>query len=101
MNIESYNSMKTTMDFFCSEDFHPCTKPLFVISYDEYQDYINAGWVDAVNVCNINWPYIKVDSNEALHFNKKMYEEKLAELQLLIKQKNVNKKLQAIEGDFE
>lgn len=100
MNIESYNSMKTTMDFFCSEDFHPCTKPLFVISYDEYQDYINAGWVDALKL-DSNLLYVTVDYDEALHFNKKIYEEKIAELQLMIKQEKVNKKLQAIEGDFE
>lgn len=93
--------MKTTFDFFCSEDFHPCMKPLFVIAYDEYQDYINAGWVDAVNVFDRNMQYVTVDYDEALHFNKKMYEEKIAELQLLIKQEKVNKKLQTIEGDFE
>ena len=100
MNIDSYKCMKTTFDFFVSEDFHPCMKPLFVIAYDEHQDYIDSGWVDAVNVCNMNMLYVTVDYDEALHFNKKIYEEKIAELQLMIKQKKVNKKLQAIEGDF-
>ena len=99
MTIDSYKCMKTTFDFFVSEDFHPCMKPLFVIAYDEHQDYIDAGWIDAVHVCNML--YVKVDYDEALHFNKKMYEEKIAELQLMIKKENVKKKLQAIEGDFE
>lgn len=100
MNIDSYNSMKATLDFFCSEDFRPCIKPLFVIAYDEYQDNIDAGWIDAVNACKMHMLYVTVDYDEALHFNKKMYEEKIAELQLMIKQEKVNKKLQAIEGDF-
>ena len=100
MNIDSYNCMKTTFDFFCSKDFRPCVKALFVIAYDEYQDYINAGWIDAFKF-DRNMLYVTVDYDEALHFNRKMYEEKLAELQLMIKQEKVNKKLQAIEGDFE
>ena len=100
MNIDSYNCMKTTFDFFVSSDFKPCiNNPMFVIAYDEYQDYIDAGWVDPLIVGDMI--YVMVDYDEALHFNKKMYEEKLAELQLLIKQEKVNKKLQAIEGDFE
>ena len=91
--------MKTTFDFFCSSDFKPCiNNPMFVIAYDEYQDYINAGWVDPLIVEDLI--YVIVDYDEALHFNKKMYDEKLAELQLLIKQEKVKKKLQAIEGDF-
>ena len=100
MNIDSYNCMKTTFDFFCSEHFRPCVKALFVIAYDEYQDYIDAGWIDALKFDN-NMLYVTVDYDEALHFNKKMYDKKIAELQLLIKQEKVNKKLQAIEGDFE
>ena len=97
--IDSYNCMKTTFDFFCSSDFKPCiNNPMFVIAYDEYQDYINAGWVDPLIVEDLI--YVIVDYDEALHFNKKMYDEKLAELQLLIKQEKVKKKLQAIEGDF-
>lgn len=100
MNIDSYNCMKTTFDFFCSQDFRPCIKPLFVIAYDEYQDYIDAGWIDALKY-DSNMLYVTVDYDEALHFNKKMYEEKIAELQLLIKQEKVNKKLQDLEGDFE
>lgn len=99
MNIDSYNCMKTTFDFFVSEDFRPCIKPLFVIAYDEYQDYIDAGWVDPMAVESLI--YVMVDYDEVLHFNKKIYEEKIAELQLLIKQDKVKKKLQDISGDFE
>lgn len=100
MNIDSYNCMKTTFDFFVSEDFRPCiNNPMFVIAYDEYQDYIDAGWVDPMAVESLI--YVMVDYDEALHFNKKMYEEKIAELQLMIKQDKVKKKLQDIDGDFE
>ena len=91
--------MKTTFDFFCSEHFRPCVKALFVIAYDEYQDYIDAGWIDALKFDN-NMLYVTVDYDEALHFNKKMYDKKIAELQLLIKQEKVNKKLQDLESDF-
>lgn len=100
MNIDSYNCMKTTFDFFVSEDFRPCiNNPMFVIAYDEYQDYIDAGWIDPLMDGSLI--YVMVDYDEALHFNKKIYEEKIAELQLLIKKDKVNKKLQDIDGDFE
>ena len=99
MKIDSYNYMKTTFDFFCSEDFKPCiNNPLFVIAYDDYQDYIDAGWIDPLKDDELI--YVIVDYDEALHFNKKIYEEKIAELQLLLKKEKVNKKLQDLEGDF-
>lgn len=99
MTIDSYKCMKTTFDFFVSEDFKPCiNNPLFVIAYDDYQDYIDAGWIDPVITENLI--YVMVDYDEALHSNKKIYEEKINELQLLIKQEKVKKKLQDIDGDF-
>lgn len=99
MKIDSYKCMKTTFDFFCNEDFKPCiNNPMFVIAYDDYQDYIDAGWIDPL-CCDML--YVMVDYDEALHFNKKIYEEKIAELQLLIKKEKVKKKLQDIDGDFE
>jgi hypothetical protein len=99
MKIDSYHYMKTTFDYFCSVDFKPCiNNPMFVIAYDENQDYIDAGWIDPVITENLI--YVMVDYDEALHFNKKIYEEKIAELQLLIKEDKVKKKLQDIDGDF-
>lgn len=99
MKIDSYNSMKSTFDYFCSEDFKPCiNNPMFVIAYDDYQDYIDAGWIDP-NL-DEDMIYVMVDYDEALHFNRKIYEEKIAELQLLIKKDKVNKKLQKLETDF-
>jgi hypothetical protein len=99
MKIDSYHYMKTTFDYFCSVDFKPCiNNPMFVIAYDENQDYIDAGWIDPVITENLI--YVMVYYDEALHFNKKIYEEKIAELQLLIKEDKVKKKLQDIDGDF-
>lgn len=99
MKIDSYNYMKNTFDYFCSEDFKPCiNNPIFVIAYDEYQDYIDVGWIDPLVVKD--FIYIEVYYDEALHFNKKIYEEKISELQLLIKKENVKKKLKKIEEDF-
>lgn len=99
MTIDSYNSIKSTFDFFCSKDFKPCIKnPLLVIAYDEYQDHIDAGWINPMT--EEDMIYVIVDYDEALHFNKNIYEEKIAELQLLIKKDKVNKKLQDIDGDF-
>ena len=98
MKIDSYKCMKTTFDFFCSEDFKPCiNNPMFVIAYDDEQDYIDAGWIDPL-CCDMI--YVRVDYDEALHFNKKIYEEKIDELKLLIKKDKVNKKLQDIDSDF-
>ena len=92
--------MKTSFDFFCSEDFKPCiNNTMFVIAYDEYQDYIDAGWINPLITGNL--VYVMVDYDEALHFNKKIYEEKIAELQLLIKKEKVKKKLQDIDSYFE
>ena len=45
--------------------------------------------------------YVIVDEYEMRHFNRTIYEEKVSELQLLIKKDKVNKKMQDIEGDFE
>ena len=99
MKIDSYKCMKTSFDFFVSEDFKPCiNNPMFVIAYDDYQDYIDAGWIDPLITEKLI--YVMVDYDEALHFNKKIYEEKIAELQLLIKEEKVKKKLQDIESDF-
>lgn len=72
---------------------------MFVIAYNEYLDSIDAGWVDPMNVEKLI--YVMVDYYEVSHFNNKIYEEKIAELQLLIKKDMVNKKLQDIDGDFE
>lgn len=99
MTIDSYNCMKSTFDFFCSEDFKPyINNPLLVIAYDEYQDHIDAGWINPLT--DGDMIYVMVDSDEALHFNRKIYEEKIDELKLLIKKDKVNKKLQDIDGDF-
>ena len=99
MTIDSYNCMKSTFDFFCSEDFKPCiNNPLFIIAYDNYQDHIDAGWIDPMTIEDMI--YVTVDYNEALHFNMKIYEEKIDELKLLIKKEKVNKKLQDLASDF-
>jgi hypothetical protein len=91
--------MKSTFDFFSSKDFKPCiNNPMFVIAHDDYQDSICAGWIDPM--ADENMIYVMVDSDEALHFNRKIYEEKIDELKLLIKKDKVNKKLQDIDGDF-
>ena len=76
MTIDSYNSMKSTFDYFCSEDFKPCiNNPMFVIAYDEYQDYIDAGWINSLD-CE-GMIFVMVDYDKALHFNRKIYEEKI------------------------
>ena len=99
MTITSYNYMKCTIDYFCSVDFKPCiNNPMFVIAYDEYQDLIDVGWIDPMTVEDMI--YVMVDYDEALHFNNKIYEEKIDELKLLIKKDKIKKKLQKLEADF-
>ena len=45
MMIESYDMMKITFEYFCSDLFKPCVKnPLYVIVYEEITDFIRAGW---------------------------------------------------------
>ena len=99
MKIDSYNYMKTTFNNFCSVDLKLCiNNPMFVIVYDEYHYNIAAGLIDPS--IDGDMIYVIVDYDEALHFNMKIYEEKIAELQLLIKKNKVNKKLQDLESDF-
>ena len=99
MTIDSYNCMKSTFDYFCTDNFKPyINNPLFVIAYDEYQDHIDAGWINPLT--DEGMIYVIVDYDEALHFNMKIYEEKIDELKLLIKKEKVNKKLQDLESDF-
>lgn len=98
MTIDSYNYMKTTFDNFCNVDLKLCiNNPMFVIVYDEYHYNIAAGLIDPL-CCDMI--YVIVDYDEALHFNTKIYKEKIAELQLLIKKDKVNKKLQKLKADF-
>jgi len=99
MKIDSYNCMKTTFDYFCNMNLKLCVNsPMYVIVYDEYHYNIAAGVIDSS--LDGSMIYVRVDYDEALHFNKKMYEEKIDELKLLIKKDKVNKKLQDLESDF-
>jgi hypothetical protein len=102
MTIESYDMMKITFDYFSSGQFHPCVKnPLFVVVYDTYSDNIHSGWANPLNVDIYDDLYVKVDEDEVWHFNRKIYEEKIAELTVKVKEYNIKKKLQSIEDDFE
>ena len=103
MKIESYDIMKITFEYFCSDLFNPRIKnPLYVIVYEEISDYIRAGWQPKLKLDEIYSDlYVIVDEYEMRHFNRTIYEEKVSELQLLIKKYKVNKKLQDLESDFE
>lgn len=101
MMIESYESMKITFEFFCSDTFKPCAKNIsYVIVYEESTDYIRSGWQPKPKLYENSDLYVIVDEYEMRHFNRTIYEEKIAELQLLIKKDKVNKKLQDLESDF-
>ena len=102
MMIESYEMMKITFEYFCSDLFNPCKKnPLYVIVYEESTDYIRAGWQPKRKSDEIyNDLYVIVDEYEMRNFNRTIYEEKIDELQLLIKKEKVKKKLKDLESDF-
>ena len=102
MKIESYDTMKITFEYFCSDLFNPCAKNIsYVIVYEESTDYIRAGWQPKQKSDEIYSDlYVIVDEYEMRHFNRTIYEEKIAELQLLIKKEKVKKKLQDLESDF-
>jgi hypothetical protein len=69
-----------------------------------YQDkVVNAGWTDknkvdwiTKNVC----PLIVVDKNVALNLTEQKYNELVTQLELKIKEFNLNKTLENIEKDF-
>ena len=102
MMIESYDMMKITFEYFCSDLFSPCEKnPLYVIVYEESSDYIRAGWQPKQKLDEIYSDlYVIVDEYEMRNFNRTIYEEKIDELQLLIKKEKVKKKLKDLESDF-
>ena len=102
MMIESYDMMKITFEYFCSDLFNPFAKNIsYVIAYEESTDYIRAGWQPKQKSDEIyNDLYVIVDEYEMRNFNRTIYEEKVSELQLLIKKDKVKKKLQDLESDF-
>jgi len=103
MNVESYDMMKITFDYYCSKSFSTYIKnPIFIICYDNYTKQIHSGMADP-NIAEDVFEnlYVIVTKEEMWHFNQKIYEEKVAELTKKVKEYYVNKRLQTIEGDFE
>lgn len=102
MNVESYDMMKITFDYYGSKSFHTYIKnPIFIICYDNYTKQIHSGMADQ-NIAEVfENLYVIVTKEEMRHFNQKIYEEKVAELTKKVKEYYVKKRLQTIEGDFE
>lgn len=103
MKIESYDFMKIAFEHFCSDQFKPRMKnPLYVIVYEELNDSIRAGWQSKLILDELysDYLYVIVDEYEMRNFNRAIYEEKVSELQLLIKKDKVKKKLKDLECDF-
>ena len=101
MMIESYDMMKITFEYFCSDLFNPCAKNIsYVIVYEESTDYIRAGWQPKKLDEIYSDLHVIVDEYEMRNFNRTIYEEKIDELQLLIKKEKVKKKLKDLESDF-
>ena len=99
--IESYDMMKITFEYFCSDLFNPCAKNIsYVIVYEESTDYIRAGWQPKKLDEIYSDLHVIVDEYEMRNFNRTIYEEKIDELQLLIKKEKVKKKLKDLESDF-
>lgn len=102
MTVESYYMMKITFEYYCSKAFSAYIKnPIFIICYNNYTDSIHSGYAD-LNIVDEEFEnlYVEVTKDEMMNFNQKIYEEKIAELKLLIKKDKINKKLQKIEEDF-
>lgn len=103
MTIESYDMMKITFDYYCSETFSTTIKnPIFIICYDDYSKRIYSGWTDP-NVVDVLYEnlYVIVKHDEMKNFNQKIYEDKVTELTGKVKEYYVKKRLQTIESDFE
>ena len=103
MNVESYDMMKITFDYYCSKSFSTYIKnPIFIICYDNYTKQIHSGMADPNIVDDLfKNLYVIVKKDEMMNFNKKIYEVKVAELTGKVKEYYVKKRLQTIEGDFE
>lgn len=103
MKIESYDLMKITFDYYCSNSFSTYIKnPIFIIYYDNYTKQIKSGMADP-NIAEDLYSdlYVIVDEYEMRNFNRTIYEDKVAELTGKVKEYYVKKRLQTIEGDFE
>ena len=102
MNIESYDMMKITFDYYCSTFITHIKNPIFIICYDNYTKQIHSGLANPTRVDDeFDKLYVVVTKDEMKNFNQKIYEEKVAELTKKVKEYYVNKRLQTIEGDFE
>lgn len=103
MTVESYDMMKITFDYYCSNTFFPYIKnPIFIICYDNYTKQIHSGMADSTRVDDeFEKLYVIVKKDEMKNFNQKIYEDKVAELTKKVKEYYVKKRLQTIEDDFE
>ena len=103
MNVESYDMMKITFDYYCRKSFSTYIKnPIFIICYDNYTKQIHSGMADPNIVDDLfKNLYVIVKKDEMMNFNQKIYEVKAAELTGKVKEYYVKKRLQTIEGDFE
>ena len=103
MNVESYDMMKITFDYYCRNTTSTYIKnSIFIICYDNYTDKIHSGLANPTMVDDeYDKLYVVVTKDEMKNFNQKIYEEKVAELTKKVKEYYVNKRLQTIEGDFE
>lgn len=103
MNVESYDMMKITFDYYCRKSFSTYIKnPIFIICYDNYTKQIHSGMADPNIVDDLfKNLYVIVKKDEMMNFNQKIYEVKVAELTGKVKEYYVKKRLQTIEGDFE
>lgn len=102
MHIESYEMMKITFEYYCSKAFSVDIKnPIFIICYDNYTDSIHSGYADS-NIVDEEFEnlYIEVTKDEMMNFSQKIYEDKVAELTVKIKEYYIKKKIQKIEEDF-
>ena len=102
MHIESYEMIKITFEYYCSKTFSVYIKnPIFIICYDNYTDSIHSGYADS-NIVDEEFEnlYVEVTKDEMLKNKKKIYEDKIAELTVKIKEYNIKKKIQKIEEDF-
>ncbi len=98
MKIESYYLMKNTFNNYKIYYFNRDDKK-YIIYFNENLDLIQSGWLNTRQV-DCNAIYIVLNNDEFENFNEKIYEEKVSELQLMIKKDKVNKKLKDLESDF-
>jgi len=105
MICETYADMKQTINylinhFILTKDNYDWSTISFIIScHVDVDDRITCGWIYKNDLGKIPI-YTVLNSDEIFNFTKNVYNEKIKEIMLLLKQYKINQRKNELEKDF-